>query len=41
MSESGRCGLRLVRGQYTDAVGTPIWFRARGGTPRVTVRRCG
>ncbi len=36
---SGRYGLRLVRGQFTEAVGTPIWFRAaeRG---RVSTRGC-
>jgi hypothetical protein len=37
--KSGRYGLRLVRGQVTEAVGTPIWFRAaeRG---RVGTRGC-
>lgn len=37
---SGRYGLRLMRGQLVEAVGTPIFFRARGGRPRVTVRGC-
>ena len=36
----GRYGLRLVRGRYTDAVGTPIWFRAAKRS-RVTTRACG
>ena len=39
VTESGRYGLRLVRGQVTEAVGTPIWFRA-GGAGRVSVRGC-
>ncbi|HET8952306.1 MAG TPA: CehA/McbA family metallohydrolase [Solirubrobacteraceae bacterium] len=36
---SGRYGLRVVDGQVTEAVGTPIWFRAakRG---KVTTRGC-
>ena len=34
----GRYGLRLMRGQFTEAVGTPIWFRARGGKSRVSAR---
>jgi len=39
ITKTGRYGLRLVRGQVTEAVGTPIWFRAakRG---RVSVRGC-
>ena len=39
VTDSGRYGLRLVNGQVTEAVGTPIWFRAaeRG---RVSTRRC-
>jgi hypothetical protein len=28
VTEPGRYGLRLQRGQFTEAVGTPIWFRA-------------
>ena len=38
VTDSGRYGLRLVDGQVTEAVGTPIWFRAakRG---RITVAR--
>ena len=38
--ESGRYGLRLVRGQFTEAVGTPIWFTASGKRPRVSSRGC-
>jgi len=39
VTKTGRYGLRLVRGQVTEAVGTPIWFRAakRG---RVWIRAC-
>ena len=39
VTESGRYGLRLMDGQVTEAVGTPIWFRAakRG---RVSSRGC-
>jgi hypothetical protein len=36
---TGRYGLRLVRGQVVEAVGTPIWF-TRGKRGRVTVRGC-
>src|SRR5215213_2212212 len=39
VTESGRYGLRLVRGQVTEAVGTPIWFTA-GTRGRVTTRGC-
>jgi hypothetical protein len=41
VTRSGRYGLRLVRGQVTEAVGTPIWFTASKRKPRVTVRGCG
>jgi hypothetical protein len=39
VTDSGRYGLRLQRGQVTEAVGTPIWFTAakRG---RVSARGC-
>jgi hypothetical protein len=36
---SGRYGLRLVRGQFTEVVGTPIWFRA-AKRARITARGC-
>jgi len=39
VTTSGRYGLRLVRGQVTEAVGTPIWF-TRAGRARVTRRGC-
>ena len=39
VTASGRYGLRLVRGQFTEAVGTPIWFRA-AKRARVTARGC-
>jgi hypothetical protein len=39
VTASGRYGVRLIRGQVTEAVGTPIWFtRAQRG--RVTARGC-
>lgn len=39
VAKPGRYGLRLVRGQVTEAVGTPIWFtRAKRG--KVSVRGC-
>jgi hypothetical protein len=39
VTDSGRYGLRLMDGQVTEAVGTPIWFRAakRG---KVSSRGC-
>ena len=37
--QPGRYGIRLLRGQFTEAVGTPIWFR-KGRRGRVTVRGC-
>ena len=40
VTKSGRYGLRLMRGQFTDAVGTPIWFRA-GKRGRITASGCG
>jgi len=40
VTESGRYGLRLVRGQVTEAVGTPIWFTAAPSRARVSVRGC-
>jgi hypothetical protein len=40
VTEPGRYGVRLVRGQFVDAVGTPIWFR-RAAAGRVTTRACG
>jgi hypothetical protein len=39
VTKSGRYGLRLVRGQVTEAVGTPIWF-THGKRGRVTSRGC-
>ena len=39
VTEPGRYGLRLLRGQYTEAVGTPIWFRA-AKRRRVSARGC-
>jgi hypothetical protein len=38
VKEPGRYGVRLLRGQFTEAVGTPIWFRK--GRPKVTVSGC-
>jgi hypothetical protein len=39
VTDSGRYGLRLQRGQVTEAVGTPIWFTAakRG---KISTRGC-
>jgi hypothetical protein len=39
VSQSGRYGLRVQDGQVTEAVGTPIWFRAAKRS-KVTVRGC-
>jgi hypothetical protein len=39
VTRSGRYGLRLVRGQVTEAVGTPIWF-TRAARARVASERC-
>ena len=39
VTEPGRYGLRLQRGQLTEAVGTPIWFRA-AKKARVSSRGC-
>jgi hypothetical protein len=39
VTETGRYGVRLVRGLLTEAVGTPIWF-TRAGRGRVTSRGC-
>jgi hypothetical protein len=39
VTTAGRYGVRLQRGQFTEAVGTPIWFReAKRG--RVRMRGC-
>jgi hypothetical protein len=40
VTKPGRYGLRLTRGQFTEAVGTPIWFRA-GKRGRITAAACG
>jgi hypothetical protein len=39
VTESGRYGLRVVDGQVTEAVGTPIWFR-KAARSKVSVRGC-
>lgn len=38
--ESGRYGLRLVRGAVVEAVGTPIWFTRAAGAGRVAAPGC-
>jgi hypothetical protein len=40
VTETGRYGLRLVRGQFVEAVGTPIWFTRTRARPRVIDRGC-